>query len=106
MAGRGGDAGDEDDVAVDELCEANTLHNVSIPVAPPGDAGSAVSDKLGRRLLGGAMRRVTFDEQPPSVRYFEPASPEPIVDPEMAARDGGEGGAQARGAATPAAPAV
>ena len=96
-------------------CEANTRHNLRIPVdlaEEPGDSGAAAEDvqaaaeraKLGRRLLAAASKSVSFDPGPPSVRFFEPASPEPIYDPEGSA-GGGTGGGGSGGSTASAAPA-
>ena len=66
--------GDEDDG--DDECERNTLANTRIEpeTTPP------------RRAAGGGKRvRISFE--PPRVWLFEPASPEPLLDPE-AKRDG------------------
>ena len=76
------DLGDE----IDEECEANTRRNIHIPVVGDSSGGGGERERArhGKRLVS-ERRRVTFDTQPPSVRVFEVASPEPISDPEVAA---------------------
>ena len=72
---------------MDGVTEANTRANVRIgPPAPAaGEGRGAMRSKAAERTGGRPRRSVTFDPQPPRVRYYEPASPEAIVDPEGAA---------------------
>ena len=78
------DAADDDGAAIDELTELNTRQNVYIP--PEYDTGGRPSVHPGakrpRRFVPALS--VRFDPQPPSVRLYEPPSPEPISDPEAA----------------------
>ena len=103
------DERDEWPSVYDEELEANTWRNVHIPVVAPVDeragGGPAAASharhdadearvhreraKLGKRLLAASERSVTFDTRPPQVRYFEPASPERISDPELATAPAG-----------------
>ena len=113
------------DLEMDAVCLANTRANICIPaershgtradVEPQGSS----SHRPAAALLGvhrthghsgdRKRRRVTFDAGPPSVRFFEPPSPEPIHDPEdvgaASAADGKPVPSSGGGAHAPVAPA-
>ena len=113
----GGAHGDAEDEC-DATCEANTRANICIPVtldSAEAELAAAERDRTRahRRQRRAAVRArgVTFDPKPPSIRVYEPPSPEAIHDPEgrppphraaASAPPGGElPGAAARASASP-----